>query len=185
MKRFILCLSLFCFAISISTAQKANVRPTLDKISGEAVKAPKSPLASSYMQKGDAYVRVVYSQPHLRGRDMLGGKNPYGKMWRLGANQATEIFLTKDIKIGGEELEAGAYSMFAIPNADSWTLVFSNQLGQWGAYNYDESQDALRLEVKVQKAPKTFEAMSIWFGDEGEAINFAWGEAWVNVPIAL
>ncbi|MEM0994356.1 MAG: DUF2911 domain-containing protein [Bacteroidota bacterium] len=185
MKQLILCLSLCCFAVAVSTAQKLQVRPTLNKISGEAVEAPKSPMASSYMQQGDTYVRVVYNQPHLRGRDMLGNKNPYGKVWRLGANQATEIFLTSDIKVDGNELKAGAYTIYAIPEADKWTVIFSDQLGQWGAYRYDESKDVFRVEAAVKEAPQNFEAMSIWFGDKGDSINFAWGETWVNIPIEI
>ena len=184
MKQLILALSLLAFAIQFSTAQKVNARPTLKKISGEAVEMPKSPLASSFVQKGDAYVRVAYNQPHLRGRTMLGEKNPYGKVWRLGANQATEVFLTQDIKIGGEELKAGAYSIFAIPEADKWTLIFNSQMGQWGAYGYDKSKDVLQIEAEVQKAPKSFEALSIWFEGE-DSMNFAWGETWVSVEMEL
>ncbi|MEL6721409.1 MAG: DUF2911 domain-containing protein [Bacteroidota bacterium] len=184
MKQLFLALGILAFAIQFSTAQKVNARPTLKKISGDAVEAPKSPMASSFVQKGDTYLKVVYNQPHLRGRTMLGEKNPYGKVWRLGANQATEIFLTADVKIGGQELKAGGYSIFAIPEADKWTLIFSSQLGQWGAYSYDESKDVLRVEAKTQKAPKTFEALSIWF--EGEAsMNFAWGDVWVSVDMEL
>jgi len=184
MKQLILALSLLAFALQFSTAQKVNANPTLKKISGDAVEAPKSPMASSFVQKGDTYVRVVYNQPHLRGRTMLGEKNPYGKIWRLGANQATEVFLTKDIKVGGKELKAGGYSIYAIPEADKWTLIFSSQLGGWGAYNYDESKDILRLEADVQKAPKGFEALSIWF-EGADSMNFAWGDTWVSVDMEL
>jgi len=151
MKKTIFILLLVGLSFQVSLAQKA--RPTLKKISGEAVEARKSPMASSYIRTDESYARVVYSQPHLKGREMLGGKIKYGKVWRLGANEATEIFLTKDIQIQGKTLEAGAYSLFAIPEADKWTLIFNNVAEQWGT-DYDESKDALRVTVSPESGPQ-------------------------------
>ncbi len=183
MKKTIFILLLVGLSFQVSLAQKA--RPTLKKISGKAVEARKSPMASSYIKADESYVRVVYSQPHLKGREMLGGKIKYGNVWRLGANEATEIFLTKDIQIQGKTLEAGTYSLFAIPEADKWTLIFNKGMGQWGAYTYKKKEDVLRVEADVKEAPKSFEAFSIWFDDKNPSLNFAWADTWVIYDITL
>ncbi|NET31652.1 MAG: DUF2911 domain-containing protein [Cyanothece sp. SIO1E1] len=185
MKKVYLAIGLLFFAMQFVVAQDVVVRPNSKRLSNGEVQARKSPMSSSFMKKGDAYARVVYNQPHLRGRTMLGDKEPYGKVWRLGANEATELFITADLEVGGKTLEKGAYAVFAIPEADKWTLIFNSGLGQWGGYGYDAANDVLRVEVATQKAPKAFEAFTIWFSDDGSAINMAWGETHVSAPIAF
>ncbi len=152
----------------------------------EAVEPRPSPMAIAITQQGDTYVKIVYSQPHKRGREIFGSElAPYGKVWRLGANEATEITTTKNIKIGGKTLKAGTYSMFAIPQEDEWTVIFNDGLGQWGAYDYDASQDALRLEVPVQKAETTYEPFTITFNEEGTELTMVWDQTKVVLPIRL
>ncbi len=164
-------------------AQDVKTQPRADRITSTAPVAKKSPMNSASMASPDGYVRIVYSQPMLRGRDMLGDQNAYGKVWRLGANETTEIFLTADAMIGGQLLPAGAYSMFAIPTQTSWTLIFNRALGEWGAYNYSEADDVLRVEVPLTFGDDSFEAFTIWF-DEGQ-MNLAWGKTRALVPIAF
>lgn len=177
---------LLAFVLSQNvSAQDVAVTPKPEKLTGKAVEARPSPMAVATMKKGDAYVKVVYNQPHLRGRKMIGEKEAYGKVWRLGANEATEITLTKDMTIGGKKLKAGTYSMFAIPEEDKWTIIFNSGLGQWGAYSYDESKDVNRVEVPVEKAEKTFEAFTIWFDADGSAMNMAWGDTKVSLPLQV
>lgn len=189
MKKNILYTALTVFLISIFSqntfAQEVAVTPDPSKLSGKAVEARPSPMAVATMKKGEAYIKVVYGQPHLKGRKMIGEKEPYGKVWRLGANEATEITLTEDVTIGDKELEEGTYSMFAIPNKDKWTLIFNSALGQWGAYSYDESKDVARVEVPVKKAEKNFEAFTIWFSADGSEMNIAWGDTQVSLPIEV
>jgi len=138
---------------------------------------------SASMRTDDGYARIVYSQPMLRGRAMLGDQVAYGKVWRLGANEATEIFTTADMTIGGETLPAGAYSVFAMPEADAWTLIFSSDLGQWGAYNYDEGMDVLHVKVPTMKNDNAYEAFTTFFED-GKLI-MAWGETRVEAPVSF
>ncbi len=180
-------LSIFMvFALSYSTfAQEVKVTPDPNKVTGKATEAKPSPMAVATMKKGDAYVKVVYGQPHLKGRKMLGEKEPYGKVWRLGANESTEITLTKDMMIGGKNVKAGTYSMFAVPEKDKWTLVLNSDLGQWGAYSYDKSKDVVRVDAPVKKAEKTFEPFTIWFKADGSAMNMAWGDTQVSVPVKI
>ena len=183
-QKFTLFFALFLMTQACA-AQSAEVRPTNNRITNKAVECRKSPLAVTTLKSGDSYAKIVYSQPHLRGRTMLGNTISYGEVWRLGANEATEIVTTSDMKVGDKILPAGSYSMFAVPTKDTWTLIFNKALGQWGAYAYDDSMDVLRVDTKVQKGDKNFEAFTIWFDDAGDKINFAWGNEQVAVPVAF
>lgn len=171
--------------VQYTTFAQIAVTPKSDRISGKALEPRPSPMAVATLKDGDTYVKVVYNQPHLKGRKMIGDQEPYGKVWRLGANEATEITLTEGITVGGKELAAGTYSMFAIPNENQWTIIFNSGLGQWGAYSYDESLDVLRVDVPVKEADKAYEPFTIWFSEDGSAMNMAWGETLVAVPIKL
>ena len=164
---------LFYATISIAYAQ-------------EVLEPRPSPMAVAVAQSGDTYVKIVYSQPHKRGREIFGSELvPYGKVWRLGANEATEITLTNDIKIGGKKLEAGTYSMYAIPEQDRWTIIFSSMLGEWGAYNYDESQDVLRVEAPVQSSETTYEPFTMMFNEAGTELTMVWDKTQAVLPVTL
>src|SRR6478735_8594089 len=89
--------------------------------------------------------RVIYSRPQKEGRTIFGGLVEYGKVWRLGANEATEIALYKDVKIKDKKLAKGRYSIFAIPNQTEWTIIFNKDTDVWGAFKYDEKKDAMRV----------------------------------------
>lgn len=151
----------------------------------KAVEPRPSPMAVAKMKKDDAYIKVTYCQPHLRNRKMIGEQEPYGKVWRLGANEATEITLTKDVKMGGKEVKAGTYSMFAIPEKDQWTIILNSELGLWGAYEYDESKDVTRIEVPVQKSSEKYEPFTIKFNETGTAMMMMWDETMVEVPVEV
>ena len=99
---------------------------------------------------GDAKVTVNYSSPSVKGRKIYGELVPYGKVWRTGADGATTIEFSKDVMVEGQKLAAGKYGLFTVPSATQWTIVFNKTHDQWGAYEYDESKDVLRVDV----APK-------------------------------
>ena len=174
MNRYVYCAALMLalfFSINITYAQ-------------EALEPRPSPMAVATTKQGDTYIKVVYSRPHKRGREVFGSELvPYGKVWRLGANEATEITLTNNIKVGGKLLEAGTYSMYAIPEEDQWTIIFSSMLGEWGAYNYDESKDILRLEVPVQASEITYEPFTMMFNEEGTELIIVWDKTKVVLPV--
>ena len=164
---------------------KVSIFPPADWIDGKEIEARKSPMAVASALRGDNYVKVVYNQPHMRGREMLGKELPYGKLWRFGANEATELFTTAEMTIDGKTLPAGAYSLYCVPETDEWTLIVNKALGEWGAYNYDEARDVMRLPSTVQPADKTYEAFTIWFAPDGSSLNAAWGNKQASWPIAL
>jgi Protein of unknown function (DUF2911) len=119
----------------------------------EAIPPRPSPLAVVACKYKDTYLKIVYNQPHKRGREVFGKLVPFGQVWRLGANEATEITITKDVFVGGQLLTTGTYSMFAIPDKEKWTIIFNKELGLWGSYNYNQAKDALRIDVPSSTLP--------------------------------
>lgn len=94
-------------------------------------------------------VNVTYSSPSVNDREVWGSLVPYDKVWRAGANDATTVEFSTDVKVEGEALAAGKYSFFLIPRAEgAWTVIFNKVAEQWGAYDYNEAEDALRLEIE-------------------------------------
>jgi len=175
-----------CFGASLmaqDALMEAETLPRADRITTTEPVPKKSPMNSASMRTGEGYVRVVYSQPMLRGRQMLGDQVPYGKVWRAGANEATELFTTEPLKFTEQILPQGGYSVFVIPNKDTWTIVFNKDLGQWGAYSYDATHDALRVDVPVTKNRDAYEAYTMFF-EKGNLV-MAWGTTRVEVPIAF
>jgi len=134
-----------------------------------------------------AIIKVDYSRPQKKGRKVFGNLVKYNEVWRLGANEATEIKIYKDISIGGKSLKSGTYAMFAIPTESSWTVIFNTDLDEWGHYSYDQAQDVLRIETPVLKSNELIEAFSIQFEDleEGKAImHIAWDMTRVELPVS-
>lgn len=141
-----------------------------------ADKARVSPNASVSQTIGVTEVTVSYGRPGVKGRTIWGELVPYGEVWRTGANEATTISFSKDVTIEGEPLPAGTYALFTIPKEGEWTIVFSKNAQQWGAFDYDAKQDALRVKVKPQPASPQ-EWMSFSFEDlsaNGAAAVLRW-----------
>ncbi len=155
----------------------------------DALKPKPSPLGMATFKQDDAYIKITYSQPHLRDREAFGNAKliPYGKVWRTGANEATEITTTKDIMLGGKKLSAGTYSIFTIPNEDEWTVIINSELGQWGAYNYNEESDVIRFTVPVAKNDVKYEPFTIKFdqADDKVSLNMMWDDVMVSIPVSL
>jgi len=110
-----------------------------------------------------ANIAIVYCRPSARGRKMIGGVDPLGKVWRTGANAATTIQFDKDVMIEGKALPAGKYALFTIPNENEWVIIFNKKTDQWGAYDYDKNkdQDALQVTVKTAKTKAFVETFTI------------------------
>ena len=131
-----------------------------------------------------AIIKVDYSRPQKKGREVFGGMVKYNEIWRLGANEATEMKVYKDINIGGKSLKKGTYSMYAIPNKDAWTIIFSSDLDQWGHYSYNKDLDVLRVTTPVLENREVVEELSIQFEDleEGKAVMYI---AWDMIRVEL
>jgi hypothetical protein len=135
----------------------------------------------------EAIAKVYYSRPAKSDRVVFGGIVPFGKVWRLGANEAAEFKAFKDLKIGDKSLAAWTYSVFAIPGESEWTIIFNSDLDYWGAFKYDESKDVIRVTVPAKSFPKTVEAFSIRFEDLGNnsaVMRLGWDQTMVEVPVS-
>jgi hypothetical protein len=132
-----------------------------------------------------ALVKVIYSRPHKNNREIFGGLVPYGKVWRTGANEATEIKFYEDATVGGKKIRKGSYSLFTIPEKESWTVIFNSDLDYWGAYAYNEKNDVLRISAKPKRMDNETANFSIQFREqENKAIMMmAWENTLVEVPM--
>ena len=146
-----------------------------------------SPLQLARTQVGDAYVKVHYSSPRKRGREIFGGLVPYGELWRTAANEATEITFTADVRVGGQVLSAGTYSLFSIPDRTQWTLILNSGLGQNGTGQYDEEQDVLRVRVPVTEMDVIREAFAISFEEQELGVNMIveWDRVRVEMGLSV
>ncbi|HZR10074.1 MAG TPA: DUF2911 domain-containing protein [Myxococcales bacterium] len=132
-------------------------------------------------------VSVDYSSPAARGRVIFGGVVPFGQVWRAGANAATRIVFSKDVQIGGKTVAAGAYALFAIPAKDRWTFIVNKDAGQFGAFQYRQAEDVVRVEVKPEAAPFR-ERMSFIFSettDEGTRLDLEWERTRASLPLRV
>ena len=131
--------------------------------------------------------RILYSRPQKQGRKIFGELVEYGKVWRLGANEATEIELYKDVKIGGKKVSKGRYTLYAIVSENVWTLILNKDTDTWGAFKYDSKKDVLRTDVSAQKTDEVVESMSMLFEKSatGVSLIIAWEQVKVALPITL
>jgi len=106
-----------------------------------------SPAKTTEGTVGDAKITINYSSPAVKGRTIWGDLVPLGEVWRAGANEATIFTTTKDIMVQGKKLAAGTYSFFIVPGETGSTMIFNKTAKQWGAFDYDKAQDALRVDV--------------------------------------
>jgi hypothetical protein len=135
-----------------------------------------------------AMVRLTYTRPAKNGREIFGKLVPYGKVWRLGANEAPEVKFYQDVMIEGKKIPAGNYALLAIPNEKEWTIIFSSDLDQWGAYSYNEALDVARVTVPVQKSENILENFSIQFAKKEAktaTMYIGWDTTVVAVPISM
>lgn len=135
-------------------------------------------------------VSVTYCRPYKKGRTIFGESDvlvPYGKYWRLGANESTEITFSKDIAFANKPVKAGTYRMYAIPGAESWQVVLNTHLGTWGSDPPDHDMDVVTVDVPVTKAPAEAEQFTINFGSIGPAttMDIMWDNTLVSVPITI
>ena len=115
-------------------------------------KSMASPRDSTSGKIGKATVSINYGSPSVRARKIWGDLVPYNKVWRAGANEATTLTSSQPLTVGGKNLPAGTYGLFVIPEEKEWTIIFNKTAKQWGAYEYKEKDDVLRVTVKANKS---------------------------------
>ncbi|HVT84746.1 MAG TPA: DUF2911 domain-containing protein [Chitinophagaceae bacterium] len=185
MKKIFLSFLVLFTSTGILVAQQGQTYPPLDK----------SPMDMSYFPnnfpllkiQGKATepltARIIYSRPQKSGRTIFGELVEYGKVWRMGANEATELELFKHARIGDKKIPKGRYTLYAIPYENKWTIIINKETDIWGAFKYDPKKDLVRLDVPVEKNNETTEALAMTFEKRPDGANLI--IAWDNVRVAL
>lgn len=128
-------------------------------------------------------VSVTYGRPYKKGRVVFGELEKYDKVWRTGADEATEITFKKDGMFGGKPVKAGTYTLFTIPTTGEWTIILNSELKQWGAYNYEKIKDKNVLETKApsKKTDAVTEQLTITL--DASSMTIAWDQTAVVIPM--
>jgi len=108
-------------------------------------------------------ITLTYSRPNTKGRKIFGYVEPYGTVWRTGANWATTINFSDDVSIEGNKVPAGEYALFSLPGESQWTIILSKKVKQWGAYTYNQGDDFLRFNVKPVALQQPVETFALQF----------------------
>lgn len=176
-----------------------DVRPMSDPLKTDATPAAasteiipleevrKSQAAAVSQRIANTEITVTYSRPVARGRALFGALVPYDQVWNPGADQATAIAFSRDVQVNERALPAGKYSLWAIPRADRWTVIFSKAADVYHTPYPGETQDALRLDVSPEKGPH-LEALTFYFPIvEGKdaVLRLHWGDVMVPVSIRV
>jgi hypothetical protein len=142
-----------------------------------------SPPASTTANVNGVNVTIDYSAPAVKGRTIWGDLVPYGKVDRTGANEATVFSVDKNVLVNGEPLAAGQYSLFTIPTETDWTVIFNKEAEQWGAYDYKESEDALRITVTPKMVDEFKERLQFKVQEDG-TVNYHWEKLTFSFNVA-
>jgi hypothetical protein len=181
----LLMLVFLCFSVD-AAAQNGKI-PSLDKSALDVTYYPINYPVLKIQDKvnGSPYLRVIYSRPQKNGREVYGGLVEYGQIWRVGANESTEIEFFRDVNIGNTRVKKGRYSLYAIPRTESWTLIINRDTDSWGAFKYDQKKDVARFEAKPEKNVETAEAFSIYFEPISRGVNLYihWDNTRTALPI--
>ena len=148
----------------------------------------KSPHESTSIEVAGHKITITYGRPYLRGRKMIGDHEPYGKVWRTGADEATTIHTDADLDINGLKVPKGTYALFTIPKENSWTLIVNKTAKQWGAFSYKQPDDLGRTEMTVSKADAPVEQFTISLtpdGSSGVTLKMAWDKTVASVSIKV
>lgn len=146
----------------------------------------KSPTDIAYLRKSNSkpMVKVVYGRPSKNNEPIFGSQIPYGKVWRTGSNEATEVRFYKDIKFGNKLVKAGTYILHTIPGKKEWTIILNSNTDTWGTFFYDVSKDVVRIKVPIKKV-KELEVFSIAFKKnfKNTYMVLAWDSTQINIPL--
>ncbi len=182
MKQFISLIAFTCIVLCANAQQK----PTdLDKSILDISYSPANYpiLKMNGRVKGDPFARVIYSRPLKSNRLIFGGIIKYGEMWRLGANETTEIEFFKNARLGDKKIVKGRYSLFCIPYEDKWTVIVNKDNFSWGNFTYDSRKDVARISIPVQRTDDSAEAFTMYFEETSNGSNLVM--MWENTKAVL
>jgi hypothetical protein len=176
MKKTILTGLIILQSLLLSAQDKVQIRVT-----------SASPAASFEQEVGSGKIKITYSRPLVRGRQIFGELVPFDKLWRTGASDCTVITTSEDISFGNNVLKAGSYSIFSIPSINEWTIIVNSDTTLHGETGYDEKKDIMRFKVPLEKSPNFYETFTIELNDinsKGEAfLKILWENTMVKIPV--
>lgn len=155
------------------------------KTNAQTARIPEaSPTETIIQDFGLGKITITYSRPSVKGRVIFGGINPWGQVWRTGANSATTINFTENVIMEGHPVPAGTYSLFTIPDKDQWTIILNKVVKQWGAYSYKQSEDFLRFTEKPVNLEEKRESFTIQFANvttQTNDLHLVWDHTRVSI----
>lgn len=160
------------------------------QVNAQGLKMPQASSAQTITQEfGLGSITLNYSRPNVKGRKIfgVGTLQPYGEVWRTGANQATVIKFSDDVTIEGNKIPAGEYGLFSIPGKDEWTIIINKTAKQWGAYEYKQADDVARFTVKPSVVKDLVETFTMQFANVKPAtcdLTFMWEHTAVTMHLA-
>ncbi|MEO6313582.1 MAG: DUF2911 domain-containing protein [Chitinophagaceae bacterium] len=181
--------TLLLFSTCLASAVAQSRFPLLDKSAMDMSYYPVNYTILRIQDKATEplVARLVYSRPLRNGRNVFGELLEYNKIWRLGANEATEIEFFKDVLINNKVVPKGRYTLYAIPTPEKWTIIVNRETDIWGAFKYDSGKDVVRADAMVQKQTEPQEAFTMFF--EKAATGFVmvatWDDSLISLPISV
>ena len=145
-----------------------------------------SPACTLKQRVGNTDIEIEYSRPGMKGRAIFGALVPYKEVWRTGANASTKISFNNPVKFNGSEVPAGKYALYTIPGEGEWTLVIYKDTSLWGATNYKQDDDVIRVKATPVKLAEPVETFTIDLNDlrdDSATLNFIWEKT--RVPVKL
>lgn len=142
-----------------------------------------SPVRTLTQIVGHTKITVKYERPSARGRVIYGELVPWDEVWRTGAGWCTKISFDKPVKVGGQPIDAGTYSLFTVPGKDEWQVILNTDTTLYGSYDYDAKHDAVRFTVNSERTDRYYEALTIDFDFiPNNAVVYV---SWVNTQISF
>lgn len=145
-----------------------------------------SPTARISQDFSTSTIDIVYSRPSIRGRRIFGDLVAYGRVWRTGANAATKVKFGEDVTVGGQEIKAGEYALYTIPNHGSWEVIFNKGTSNWGSAGYSKDEDVARFSVKTKYVEDLVPTFTISISDITFStckIDLSWEHTMVSIPV--
>jgi hypothetical protein len=191
-----LSLSLILAVVTSSCKQEAkgeasgtndNPEEIVEPTSAEEVPVQASPRMESSGKVDGVNINIDYGSPSVKGREIWGGLEPYGKVWRAGANETTNIEFSADVMVNGKPLVAGKYGFFLIPiEGEEWIAIFNEEWsrelhGAWGAFGYKQEKDVLRIDVSPEWADEVMEQLTYTVVKNG--FEFGWEKARISFEV--
>ena len=145
-----------------------------------------SPATKTREAFSTSFVELNYSRPSLKGRTAFGGLVPYNEVWRTGANTVTKIRFGEPVQLAGQAVPAGTYALLTIPGKSDWTIILNRDTAQWGAYEYKQSLDVLRVQAKATKLASPQESLRLSLENLQPAaadLTLAWERTQLSLPL--